>query len=783
MVQKTTIQRLLGLGVVALGVCEWLPKPVGATSIPVTITAEVDPTFRTGDAVALFDVNDPIELFLDINIDAPASPGSNSHVSNYGSNSISGCSVKSGSHSFGCEGNSILIGNTPSDRNIIYITYFLDSVPESQRTSEFQSFATISNIPKDSTFISDASLSSAIEAFDSPSFLSSFYSQMLVVLERGSTGFTKGVVSSWITDTEVGNSPPIANAGGPYVFDANTLTVSLDGSGSSDPNDDITVFQWQDTKGNFIQRTNEAGIPIFDPIGNPVFDIDPDANVRLSLADASLSAPTLHADGTKIDPSAPVQQVTLTVVDEAGLIDSDNATVEYQNALPSILSFEVEFDINRDFNKPFLERMSFKDIVISDVDVDVFSTYEEKVVVEYSTSPVFGENAFRTFEITPTNSTSLDDAVPLPPFLFNEFSAVDFVQRFNSLPGDKTMWVNVKDSSGDVLSHEVTISLPDGVVIDTLKNATLDSLDFIDLGNYIIDGLSFLVDEIRAPILFALKTALEYGTDPTTGAIFGLGVQAAEIVEFFSKGCTNPLDCTVLLLNLQYTTLKSEAVIQLNDPPRNDFTTPTAFKGDIEIDLSVFSGSPFEGGLVNYFTTFEHLNERFLLSVVANERYQGALLAGDNAAANLQLGYYEEHVLEAQALSRQLNSLLPLLLEFLDLQGLGDIALDSTTLIEFQDQVRISGIPQEIIELLLGFGFSQDNIPSIELAILSSDISEFSGTVSEGLTKSSMGFSRFGSASIILSSQMVSEPRSTAIFIIISFFILAYAKRVNLRIG
>ncbi|MEM7627548.1 MAG: hypothetical protein AAF333_18280 [Planctomycetota bacterium] len=105
------------------------------------------------------------------------------------------------------------------------------------------------------------------------------------------------------------NMAPTAEAGGPYVFSASNLTVSLDSSGSTDDGT-ITFAEW-----------NIAG-GIQDLSGTSFV-------VPLSLAEAGLAMTTTTTTTTT---------ATLTVTDDGspGLTDSDTADISYQNAVPTV---------------------------------------------------------------------------------------------------------------------------------------------------------------------------------------------------------------------------------------------------------------------------------------------------------------------------------------------------------------------------------------------------------------------------------------------------------------
>ena len=75
------------------------------------------------------------------------------------------------------------------------------------------------------------------------------------------------------------NQPPIADANGPYVAECASpsgASVSLDGSGSTDPDGDTLTFSWSDTGIIFDDATSPTPTATF-PIGTTTVTLEVDA--------------------------------------------------------------------------------------------------------------------------------------------------------------------------------------------------------------------------------------------------------------------------------------------------------------------------------------------------------------------------------------------------------------------------------------------------------------------------------------------------------------------------
>ncbi len=115
------------------------------------------------------------------------------------------------------------------------------------------------------------------------------------------------------------NDPPVANASAPAVVDERTPAVTLDGTGSTDSDGNITSYSWTQVSGPAVNITNA------------------DADV------AQFVAPAVSAQTELI--------FRLTVTDNDGASDTDDVTVNVDNAgnlsvsvadAPDIVDLEVE---------------------------------------------------------------------------------------------------------------------------------------------------------------------------------------------------------------------------------------------------------------------------------------------------------------------------------------------------------------------------------------------------------------------------------------------------------
>lgn len=209
------------------------------------------------------------------------------------------------------------------------------------------------------------------------------------------------------------DSEPVADAGGPYVFDAANLTVALDGSGSGDPDGgSITAYQW----------TTEGG-------GNPS-GVAP----NLGIVDSGLTSTTDTAS------------VMLDVVDDEGTSDpdGDTASISYNNAPPAIINLSATRLANGDVTFSF-------DVDDDDLGVNALIAAFESVGVELdllaaATDTDIGDGFFI--------GTATSDGQPFSTTI----AYADLLALYGS-QGTQTFFANAADLAGQTVATSGTFLL------------------------------------------------------------------------------------------------------------------------------------------------------------------------------------------------------------------------------------------------------------------------------------------------------------------------------------
>jgi hypothetical protein len=116
------------------------------------------------------------------------------------------------------------------------------------------------------------------------------------------------VEHGWIREFEVygvtyTNQPPVADAGGPYTVDWG-VGLTLDGSGSTDPDDNIALYEWDLNADGIYDATGMTTTTSFTQIGDHL--------VTLRVTDAGGLSDTGTATVTVTDPTPPAITPTIS---------------------------------------------------------------------------------------------------------------------------------------------------------------------------------------------------------------------------------------------------------------------------------------------------------------------------------------------------------------------------------------------------------------------------------------------------------------------------------------
>lgn len=288
-------------------------------------------------------------------------------------------------------------------------------------------------------------------------------------------------------DVEFGNSPPIADANGPYSVECEgtTTTIDLDGSGSSDPEGTALTYAW----------TTDCPCGSFD-----------DSTSATPVLTVSTSPGCLVICG-----------VTLTVTDGDGATDDGTATVTITDTTPPVLTCPADVTIECDESTDPSNTGSATatdncdpspDVTYSDVETPgacaaektIARTWDatdecgntnicvQTITVVDTTPPVIACNAPAT--ITPPDApisftaTAVDNCDPAPSVSITGYDCRSFTKKGKEIDKKKSCIVNV---DGD------TITILDSGGVGTQITWTVRAVD--ECGN--VSEVSCMVDIVN----------------------------------------------------------------------------------------------------------------------------------------------------------------------------------------------------------------------------------------------------------------------------------------------
>ena len=146
------------------------------------------------------------------------------------------------------------------------------------------------------------------------------------------------IVHGWIYEFEVYgpllNLPPVADAGGPYEANEGD-TVTLDASGSSDPDDNIVLYEWDlDNDGEYDDATGVTTEVVFDDdgaftVGLRVTDEFDESDTDTAEVAVLNVAPAVNAGSDATIYSGETFTVNASFTDP-GVLDTHTATIDFR---------------------------------------------------------------------------------------------------------------------------------------------------------------------------------------------------------------------------------------------------------------------------------------------------------------------------------------------------------------------------------------------------------------------------------------------------------------------
>ncbi|MFQ5933553.1 MAG: PKD domain-containing protein, partial [Dehalococcoidia bacterium] len=135
------------------------------------------------------------------------------------------------------------------------------------------------------------------------------------------------------------NRPPVADAGGPYEGDEGS-PITLDGSGSSDPDDSIVLYEWDlDNDGEFDDATGVTTAVVFDEdglfaVGLRVTDELGESDTDSAEVTVNNLAPAVEAGTDQMVDEGDAVSLTPATFTDPGILDTHTATIDWRDGSP-----------------------------------------------------------------------------------------------------------------------------------------------------------------------------------------------------------------------------------------------------------------------------------------------------------------------------------------------------------------------------------------------------------------------------------------------------------------
>jgi predicted GH43/DUF377 family glycosyl hydrolase len=147
-------------------------------------------------------------------------------------------------------------------------------------------------------------------------------------------GATSNEATVTVTINDV-NDPPVAVAGGPYTNINEGDSVTLDASASSDPDDNIVLYEWDlDNDGEYDDATGVTTDVVFDDngtftVGLRVTDEFGESDTDTAQVTVVNVAPTVHAGADQTVDEGTTVALDPATFDDPGTADTHTATIDW----------------------------------------------------------------------------------------------------------------------------------------------------------------------------------------------------------------------------------------------------------------------------------------------------------------------------------------------------------------------------------------------------------------------------------------------------------------------
>ena len=336
-------------------------------------------------------------------------------------------------------------------------------------------FAFASEATDDGTVIIEMTLQAASEGTTSVDIVSNSITGNLVLFDESGAGYTIGQTGSATLTVEDVNQDPVADAGEPQTVTSGD-TVTLDGSGSTDPDGSIASYSWTEL--------TSSGV---------------------SLSDASAAQPTFTAPDVS---SSTTLEFQLEVTDDDGATDTDTVSVTVQP--PEAAVFEVsnlqapgsatqgdEIDVSADVENTGGQAATKAVEFRVDVDGDGFDAADDVVLSEdvqldagASTTVTFEDvdtsglapGAYTHGVVTPDDSATAQITINAPSTGDKETTvSLEPADQTGAVGATTTFDVVVDSADGGVGAGEIAVTVDDTSLatiteVDILNGASAEEL-------------------------------------------------------------------------------------------------------------------------------------------------------------------------------------------------------------------------------------------------------------------------------------------------------------------